>query len=157
MDAGHVGDRCQWCGSTDRTLTTAYSGRAVLDARQPSIPRMNLCVDCSEVLTDYMRARAMSNGKPSEDLRTLAGHEIESILATLEENKGLEAVTPSWLRVRRNPNSWMKIQVITGDFVFSEIGREEAARLLSHARKISLRPASTKIWGDYEDPEWFET
>jgi hypothetical protein len=82
--------------------------------------------------------------------RTLVRHELEDRLDALEQNGGLEAVTPAWDRIRWITDRWRKVQVITGEFVHSDIDRDEAVETLRAARKIHIRPASTNIWADYE-------
>jgi hypothetical protein len=145
-------ERCSWCDSAALTLRTTFDGPTVHDARQPRIPSLDLCTDCAETLTDYMLARAGGgdDADADADLRTLAAREAEDVLDALAANPGLEAVTPDWLRLRNLADGWVRIRMITGEFVGEDVGRGEAVATLADARRVSVRPASIRVWEEYE-------
>jgi hypothetical protein len=144
-------ERCSWCDSAALTLRTTFDGPTVHDARQPRIPSLDLCTDCAEVLTDYMLARAGGGDDADADLRTFAAREAEDVLDALAANPGLEAVTPDWIRLRNLADGWVRIRVTAGEFVAEGVGREEALATLADARRVSVRPASIRVWEEYED------
>lgn len=154
--AGHhmSHEECDWCGSSDPVLRTSFDGATVCAGRQPRIPRTNLCIDCADALTDYMRDRANGDSSVDGELRKFATHECESILEALEANSGLEAVTPSGIRIRNLKGKWMRISGYI-DRSCNEVVRDEAKQTLANERKTSLTPASTVVWGDYEDQSIF--
>ena len=147
---------CDFCGS-EEVSNRILQGEPIIEFLDGplgvSVPNTVLCDDCTQDVSDYLRARTAETNQDLAGLSPFEEADAQAVLDRLVENEHLvmELGQESGYGIRFVDNEWKRaVSRIPSPPTVVTLNQEEVRDLILRAKRLTLKQFDSSAWEGFE-------